>query len=109
MNPLEFPFASSDVGDKEGTRVTLTPSAQAGAIVGAIAEILGANVGALVGFGVVLILTRIAHKPISATLETSISTQEKDFFARPSSVYQAHTRELNTRCDRGDVSVNTTT
>ena len=73
MNPLKPPFASSDVGDIEGTCVPLAPSACAGTIV-------GADVGALVRFGVARILTRIAHKPRSATQETSISTQEKDFF-----------------------------
>ena len=51
-----------------------------GAIVGAIVEILvGANVGALAGSGVALILKTVAHKISSATWETSISTEEKDF------------------------------
>ena len=65
---------------------------------GVIVEILvGANVGALAGSGVALILKTIAHKIRSASLETSISTQEKDVFARPASVYQARARELTTR------------
>ena len=74
MNPFKLPFASSDVGDFEGTCVPVAPSACAGAIV-------GANGGALVGFGVARIPTRIAHKPRSATWETSISIKKRIFLS----------------------------
>ena len=41
--------------------------------------LVGANVGALVGSGIALILTTFAHKNQKCNLETSILTQDKDF------------------------------